>query len=150
MVLDLEIRRAKVADIDGIFEVEKTCFKTSWTKKSFFNELEYNPDAHYFVAEFDSEIVGYIGIWEILDEGHITNVAVLPEFRRMGVGRSLVQKIIDFSRAGNMIKRCTLEVRVSNEPARNLYSEMGFVDAGIRPKYYIDNDEDAYIMWIEL
>lgn len=92
------------------------------------------------------QVCGYVGVWKILDEGHITNVAVAPDYRRMHIGRAMLEALIEVTgQAG--IERYTLEVRASNEPAIRLYEGLGFKSEGIRPGYYEDNGEDAVIMW---
>jgi len=96
----------------------------------------------------DGKVVGYAGMWLILDEAHITNVAVHPGYRRNKIGRSLMLEII--RRAALMgINRMTLEVRPSNAPARRLYTALGFEERGLRKRYYTDTNEDAIIMWRE-
>jgi len=93
-------------------------------------------------------LIGYAGLWAIEDEGHITNVAVHPDYRRMHLGSILVDMLIAQTRLEGL-KRFTLEVRVSNQAAIALYEKFGFVSAGIRKGYYEDNNEDAMIMWLE-
>lgn len=133
-------------DIDEVLEIERASFSTPWSRESFQKEVTENALAVYIVAEVDMELVGYGGLWKILDEGHITNVAVKKESRGKGIGDALVMGIVDYcDRTG--IPNITLEVRESNMVARNLYKKHGFVDAGIRPGYYSDNNEDAVIMW---
>lgn len=143
------IRKARLDDTGDMFQIDEICFSLPWSEDAFFNEIECNPNAHYYVAESDGSILGYIGYWEILDEAHITNVAVKPEYRTKGIGRMLIKKVIDAAKKTNLY-RLTLEVRVTNLPAKKLYSSFGFLEAGIRPKYYIDNGEDAIIMWLEI
>ena len=97
-------------------------------------------------TEIAGHVCGYVGVWKILDEGHITNVAVAPEYRRMHIGRAMLETLFEVTgQAG--IERYTLEVRASNEPAIRLYEGLGFKSEGIRPGYYEDNGEDAVIMW---
>jgi ribosomal-protein-alanine N-acetyltransferase len=136
-----------VEDLEGIIEIENSSFTTPWSRNSFLHELFENERAVYLVAkdEFD-RLVGYIGMWIIFDEGHITNLAVHPNFRRRGVGSRLLKGLIAYGRREG-IKYLTLEVRRSNETAQNLYYKHGFVHMGVRRKYYLDNNEDALIMW---
>lgn len=142
------IREMAKSDVDKVFEVEKSCFNDYWSKKSFYDELK-NRLAHYFVAEIDEKIVGYMGFWTILDEGHITNVAVISDYRGMGIGNRLVENAIIWCKE-NFMSMMTLEVRQSNMVAQNLYKKYGFKLQGIRKEYYSDNKEDAWIMWCDL
>ena len=105
-----------------------------------------NKLAFYIVAEIAGQICGYVGIWKIFEEGHITNVAVAPEFRRKHIGRAMLETLISVTAEAG-IEKYTLEVRAGNEPAIRLYEGLGFKSAGIRPGYYEDNGEDAVIMW---
>lgn len=131
--------------IDGVFEVEKNCFEHHWSKDSFKKELK-NDVARYLVAKIDEKIVGYVGIWFVMDEGQITNVAVHSDYRGKKIGDELVKELVNLCKNNN-IASMTLEVRVSNIVAQNLYKKYGFKLAGIRKEYYSDNKEDAMIMW---
>ena len=168
---DLIIRRAEEKDVLAIEHIEKQCFAVPWSYESLHKDIVENGMAFYIVAEIasedggeaaeqsegtagqvcgDTEIAGhgcgYVGVWKILDEGHITNVAVAPEYRRMHIGRAMLETLFEVTgQAG--IERYTLEVRASNEPAIRLYEGLGFKSEGIRPGYYEDNGEDAVIMW---
>lgn len=139
----------RLRDIPGVLIVERLSFPTPWTRQMFLSELFDNDRAYYIVAKIDDRVIGYAGIWFIAGEGHVTNIAVHPDFRKQGVGRRLLQTLEDMirSRGGD---RMTLEVRVSNYWAQHLYRSMGFVATGIRKGYYRDNNEDAVIMWKEL
>lgn len=138
----------KEDDIEEILEIESQSFTTPWTRNAFLIELRENLLAQYIVAQVDNKVIAYAGIWKILNEGHITNIAVLREYRGMGVGNFLMDGLICHCMK-NSIDRMTLEVRESNTIARNLYRKYGFIDSGIRPEYYGDNKEDAIIMWRE-
>jgi len=142
---ELTIRRMKHDDLDSVLNVEKKSFITPWSKLMFLDELE-NIRARYFVAEVSGIIVGYAGFWIIMDEGHITNIAVDPSFRRMKIGSRLLEKIIETARE-NEVRALTLEVRKSNAAAISMYEKFGFKVEGIRKNYYSDTHEDAYIMW---
>lgn len=144
--MDITIRVMKEPDLDRIMEIEKKTFYPPWSREAFVLELTKNLLAKYIVAEIDNYVVGYGGIWLILDEGHITNIAVDEEYRGLGVGNRLVEGLIQLCIDRN-IKAITLEVRKSNEIAKSLYKKYGFKEYGIRPKYYSDNNEDAIIMW---
>lgn len=143
---DLVIREAEVRDIDHIVKLDELCFSVPWSRESIAREIIDNHLAFYIVAEIENTVVGYAGLWSIVDEGHITNVAVHPNFRKKGIGEALVKVILDNS-IRNGLKSHTLEVRFSNEAAIRLYEKMGFKAAGLRKKYYEDNGEDAIIMW---
>lgn len=132
-------------DLDQIMHIEKQCFSLPWSKTSFENEL-MNELAYYQCAEESGKILGYMGMWKIIDECHITNVAVLPEHRNKGIGSMLIKKMIEICKCSE-ISAMTLEVRVSNIPAIKLYKKFGFIAGGKRPKYYVKPVEDALIMW---
>lgn len=142
-------RDMALEDLDQIMILEELCFSVPWSRESFESEITKNDLAHYIVLEIDGKIVGYGGVWYIMDEGHITNVAIHSDYRKRGFGKKLVQAIIEKSLEHN-INHMTLEVRKSNIPAITLYERMGFKIAGTRPKYYADNNEDALIMWADL
>lgn len=144
----------RVRDVAGVLDVEKRSFTSPWSGAAFLHELLNNGKAHYLVARHSgggrrSRIAGYIGVWLIEDEGHITNVAVHPDFRRQGLGRMLMQSIEALCRKLGATSM-TLEVRVTNYGAQALYEELGYVASGVRPGYYRDNNEDALIMWKDL
>ncbi len=142
----LMIRQAKGEDARQIAEVEKACFSTPWSYESLNHDITENPRALYMTAEAGGKLCGYVGLWKIIDEGHITNVAVLPEYRRRHIARELLEAL--FASAEKQgIERFTLEVRAGNEAAKKLYAGLGFLEAGIRKAYYEDNGEDALIMW---
>ena len=143
---EMTIRQAGAADADAIYEIEKMCFPDPWSRASIRSELTENPRAFYVVAEIEGEIVGYAGLWWIVDEGHITNVAVKPGFRNRRIGSQIIEVLLDHT--GNEgIQHYTLEVRASNIAARALYEKFGFEVEGIRRGYYRVGHEDALIMW---
>lgn len=139
------IEMMDIKDLDEVIEVERQCFTTPWSRYSFICELKDNQFSHYIVAKHMDKIVGYAGMWVIIDEAHVTNVGVLPEYRGEGVGEFLMRSLIAVAkeRGANMM---TLEVRKSNYVAQNLYSKLGFEPIGIRRGYYMDDREDAVIM----
>lgn len=143
---DLTIRMADAADVDIIAQLEQICFTVPWTRESILRELEENSMALYFVAEVDGNPVGYGGMWIIVDEGHIINIAVLPQFRGRHIASLLMAVLIAFGETRG-VKRFTLEVRSSNEPAKAVYRKFLFKEEGLRRGYYQDNGEDAIIMW---
>ncbi len=142
---NLIIEEMTSKDIDGVFEVEKNCFEHHWSKDAFAKELK-NDVARYLVAKLDGKVVGYVGIWFVMDEGHITNVAVHSDYRGKKIGDELVKSLVNLCKENNIVSM-TLEVRVSNLVAQNLYKKYGFKLSGIRKEYYSDNKEDAMIMW---
>jgi len=151
--LPIFIEPMTLDDVDAVIEIERRSFPTPWSRAAFVSELLDNDRAHYMVARLKTEagprVVGYIGMWIIAGEGHITNVAVHPDYRQRGIGRRLLEAAADLCRSC-AARRMTLEVRVSNIVAQRLYEDIGFVSAGIRKGYYRDNNEDAIIMWKDL
>lgn len=145
---ELAIRSMKDKDLDGVHRVEQSCFSSPWTRNMFEDEL-YNLNAHYLIIEIERKIIGYVGFWKIIDEGHITNVAIHHDYRKLGYGKALITALIQKAKELDIIA-LTLEVRVSNIPAISLYESFGFVTSGCRKKYYQDNNEDALIMWLRL
>jgi len=128
--------------------VEKDSFSAPWSRSAFEEELSQNNLARYLVAVAGDVIVGYAGAWLVINEAHVTNVAVVGMYRREGIGRLLMEKLMELAR-NNFMESMTLEVRVSNAAARNLYSKLGFVEAGMRKNYYTETKEDALILWRE-
>ena len=139
------IRRMRMADLDEVTAIEQATFARPWSRESFRQELERNVAARYLVAEKDGQVVGYAGAWIILDESHITNIAVREDLRELGIGRKLTGALMQYiSNLGAAY--ATLEVRVSNMRAQHLYESLGFIRVGKRKKYYEDNQEDAWLM----
>lgn len=145
---ELVIRPAEPEDVNDIAEIEEICFTVPWSADSILKELTSNPLACYVVAEFEGKVVGYVGMWQILDEGHITNVAVRPEHRGQHIASTIIAVMLEIG-AQMGIVRYTLEVRSSNEAAKALYRSFDFKEAGLRKGYYEDNGEDAVIMWLD-
>jgi len=135
------------ADVDAVHEIETACFKTPWSKDSFLHEIKENQCARYVVVREDGRAIAYAGVWFIIDEGHITNIAVHPDKRGMGYGEMVTKAMIQLA-ADSGMNVMTLEVRRSNEIAQKLYHKLGFIDVGYRKKYY-ENTEDALIMFLE-
>ncbi|MCL1982983.1 MAG: ribosomal protein S18-alanine N-acetyltransferase [Clostridiales bacterium] len=140
------IKRASIGDVWPLAEMDKICFSQPWSEQSFYEEIVCNKLARYLIAEIGGVMAGYAGIWVVLDEGHITNVAVHPDFRRKGIAKALISSLIESS-AAEGVTMFTLEVRASNNDAISLYKRLGFTVHGSRKAYYDDNDEDAMIMW---
>lgn len=139
------IRKGEIRDVRGIASIEKACFPMPWSEETVLNEMQNNELATYIVAEFEGTIVGYIGFWRVMDTFDINNIAVLPEYRRRGIGRSLLERVLllmEEMSAENIF----LEVRPSNLAAIEMYRRAGFEEVGIRKAYYEDNGEDAIIM----
>ena len=143
---EMIIRNAQEKDVKSMAELDLICFADPWSEESFRNEILSNERAFYIVAEIEGEVVGYAGLWAILDEGHITNVAVSPAYRRKGIGKAIVGTLVEVAEE-NGLNSFTLEVRESNLPAQGLYEQFGFKPAGVRKGYYLDNGENAIIMW---
>lgn len=144
--MDLIIRQAEERDIKPMAEMDVLCFSAPWSEESFEKEIRENRLAFYIVAEIGDSMVGYAGLWCIVEEGHITNVAVHPDHRRKGIGEALVGVLLSHTIDIGILSH-TLEVRASNQAAISLYTKFGFEPAGIRKGYYADNGEDAVIMW---
>ena len=137
------------SEINDVMEIEKRAYgEHHWSKDSFYNELS-NDLAHYYSAfDENNNLAGYAGTWLIIDEAHITTIAIKPEMKRKKIGETLLQKIINLCYE-NGIKYITLEVRESNIPAIRLYEKYGFKSLGIRKGYYQNNNENALVMWTE-
>lgn len=138
-----------VKDIADVVKIEEEAFATPWTAEVFEHEMTGNNYAHYIVATNEEKVIGHCGMWIVLDECHITNIAVLKEYRGHGIGEKLLRESIQLCEELD-VKLMTLEVRVSNEVAQNMYRKLGFQDGGIRKNYYTDDREDALVMWVEL
>ena len=148
MSIQPRVRRMTLADIDQVHAIELLAFSSPWSKESLQGELTINPVARYLVVEdeISRQIIAYAGIWLILEEGHITNIAVHPDYRRQGYGRFVMLELLKLACCFG-VKAATLEVRPSNLAAINLYQSLDFSLAGLRPGYYTDNGEDALILW---
>lgn len=142
-------RKMREDDIDQVLEVEHASFTLPWSREAFYNELHNNKFAVYIVLEADQKIVGYCGVWVIIDEAHVTNVAILPEYRGRKLGEALMRKLIEVVKERGA-RTMTLEVRVTNYIAQSLYRKFGFQNGGIRKNYYTDNQEDALVMWVKI
>lgn len=134
-----------VDDVSAVHEIERLSFATPWPSYAFEQELRGNRLARYLVARAGDAIVGFAGVWLMVDDAHVTTFAVHPDWRRQGIGRQVLVNLVELSVAIGA-RRMTLEVRASNEPAQALYRSFGFVVAGRRPRYYTDDGEDALVM----
>ncbi len=145
----IHILKMTTEHIKQVHKIEEDCFSIPWSEKSFYDELTKNKMAIYIVAKEDDEIVGYGGMWHVINEGHITNIAVKKQHRKKGIGTKIINALIEIAKEKEMIG-ITLEVRVSNDIAKSLYKKSGFIIEGIRKEYYDDNKEDAIVMWKHL
>ena len=138
-----------IADLDDVMEIEEKAFTMPWSRWMFQRELaDRNNRAHFLAARSGSEIVGYIGFWLAMDnEAHIVTIAVRDDFQRKGVASTLMASALTLAVHLDADK-ATLEVRVSNIPAQELYKKLGFETAAIRQNFYSDTGEDAYVMWL--
>ena len=143
------IRAICEEDVRGIHEIETLCFPMPWSEESILHDVKENPVARWLVLDDgEGRVLAYAGMWFVLDEAHVCNVAVHPDFRRLGYGRRIFEALIELAMENSM-SMMTLEVRRSNTPAQNLYHACGFLDVGYRKRYYEDNKEDALIMYKE-
>lgn len=145
----LVYRKMMEQDIEGVLKIEEESFSLPWTRDSFCYEMRNNLHAYYVVAvDSEEEIIGFCGMWLVVDESHITNVAVTEKAKGHGVGEGLMREAIRIALEHDVVLM-TLEVRESNVIAQNLYRKLGFQNGGIRRNYYSDNQEDALVMWVE-
>lgn len=147
--MKVNMRPMCLEDLTTVSEIERLSFKTPWSRDVYEKELTENKYAYYYVIENEQQVVGYIGAWIIFDEVQVTNFAILPNERKKGYGHMLFQYLINKAllEGGKLM---SLEVRESNIAAQKLYQSFGLKKAGIRKRYYIDNNEDAIVMWVEL
>jgi [ribosomal protein S18]-alanine N-acetyltransferase len=146
--LTLRVEPMKVADIEAVHAIERASFPVPWPSYAFQQELDSNRMAHYLIARIGDEVVAYGGVWLMVDEAHVTSFAVLPAWRRHGIGGRLMLDLMALC-ADLGARVATLEVRLGNQAARLLYQRFGFRPVGVRPRYYSDNGEDALIMTTE-
>ena len=145
---NIEFYRMVQENADGVARVEAACMPVPWSRQSFWEEASHT-DAYYLIArdvDRDNLIVAYAGCWVLANEGHITNVAVDPDYQGQGLGRRLMNELTGRVKALG-VDSMTLEVRPSNTVAINLYTSLGFRSVGQRPKYYTNPVEAAEIMW---
>lgn len=144
-----KIQKMDYDHIDDILQIEELCYGAHhWSKDSFVAELNNKISSYYCILNEDNRCIGYMGIWKIVNEAHITNLSIHPDFQHQKLAhRLLLTSIKECYR--EKVKFITLEVRASNERAIKLYERFGFKSLGVRKKYYQDNNEDALIMWSE-
>ena len=145
---EIAIDDMKIEELTEIVSIETASFTTPWSETLFYNEI-FKAIAVSRVAKIDGKVVGHLCANVILDEGHILNLAVHPEFRGLGIASSLIKDMIDIMRDRNC-RSVFLEVRISNEQARIMYQKLGFSLLGTRKNYYISPVEDAVIMVLRL
>ena len=144
----IRVEPMTLRDLPEVQAIEQESFTTPWPPNAYRTELETNRLAHYLVARAEHRVVGFAGIWLMVDEAHITTFAVAPGWRRRGIGERLLVALLDLA-VERRANDATLEVRLSNLAARRLYEKYGFRPVGLRPRYYSDNNEDALIMTTE-
>ncbi len=130
--------------LDSLSDLEKICFTVPWSRNLFENDIS-NPMAYYVLAVLNNKVIGYCGLYKVLDEADITNIAVHPDFRGNGLAQMLLDNIFEHCKLSR-ISKITLEVRESNKKAINLYNKKGFRVVGERKNYYSDNRETAILM----
>jgi [ribosomal protein S18]-alanine N-acetyltransferase len=145
LIAPVVVEPMRPGDIPAVHEIERRSFSTPWPAYAFEQELSGNRMARYLVARAGDRVVGFAGIWLMVDEAHITTFGVDPDWRRQGVGLQMLLALDELSRS-MQARRMTLEVRVSNASAQALYARFGFAVVGRRQRYYTDNGEDALIM----
>jgi len=138
------VRRMTEQDLDEVMAIEKESFTLPWSRESYLGELK-NSFANYFVCDCAGDIAGYVGIWVVFEEAHITNVAVRKSYRSQGIGLALMAEAEKTART-KKATRILLEVRPSNDVALHMYENLSYIKTAIRPAYYSDNGEDAIIM----
>ncbi|MCD7780484.1 MAG: ribosomal protein S18-alanine N-acetyltransferase [Candidatus Gastranaerophilales bacterium] len=145
----IKISNMTKEDVEKVFELEELIHpEHHWSKDSFYNELANNLASYYCIKDNNDTILAYIGYWRIIDEAHITSIAVHPDYRRKKLAHVLLIKMIEDCYK-NMVKYITLEVRESNFPAIMLYEKFLFESIGMRKNYYQDNGENALIMFTQ-
>ena len=140
----MKIEKMTSEHLEQVCKIEKECFSHPWSLQSLESELN-NDTSYFLVATENDEVIGYIGMSVVIDEGYIFNVAVNVNHRKKGVATALVNELVTYGKKNNFYF-ITLEVRESNEKAKSLYSKFGFVKVGERKDYYSDPKENAILM----
>ncbi len=144
----LNIRRMSVEDVPAVTDIERVSFMgSSWTIDAFYHEILENNFAHYFIMEYENKVIGYCGIWIVVDQAQITTIAIEPNYRGLGLGQLMLKYVMNFASA--VATLMSLEVRVENHTAQHVYEKLGFEYGGRRKNYYGDG-EDALVMWVNL
>lgn len=146
---EMRIRKMEQLDIKDVMEIDQQTFTSPWNEEIFIHEVNENNYAHYFIVETDKEIIGYVGLWIVYEDAQITNIALLKKYRGYKIGEKLFGYALQYAHKQGA-ERLSLEVRMSNIVAQNLYRKFGLVPGGIRKKYYTDDNEDALVMWVNL
>ena len=146
--MTLQIRRMTLEDVPAVHEIDILSFSLPWPERSFRFELSGNPVSRSWVAEMDGKIAAMLVLWLIVDEAHVATIAVHPDFRRQGIGEQILLQALRSARVEGA-RRAFLEVRAGNVAAQSMYKKYGFEVAGVRPRYYKDNNEDAILMNLE-
>ncbi|WP_338031985.1 ribosomal protein S18-alanine N-acetyltransferase [Dehalobacterium formicoaceticum] len=146
MMMDIDFVPLQEEDLEQVIKIEQCSFPTPWSKQAFISEIYDNSLSYYCVGKLDGQVITYGGMWIIIDEAHVTNIAVHPDYRGRKIGENLLLHLIVQGIMRGAL-RMTLEVRPSNLSAQKLYQRMGFEAAGLRRGYYTDTKEDAIIMW---
>lgn len=143
----VSIEPMRRTDVTTVSSIERRCYATPWHENAYYTELS-NRSACYLVARLDGQVVGYGGMWVIMDEAHITTLAVDPPYQGQKIGERLLHAMLEEA-IFHGATRATLEVREHNHVAQNLYRKYGFREAAIRKNYYTDNGENAIVMWVD-
>lgn len=146
--LDVSLTSMKRRHVRDVLIIERKVYPRPWSAALFFSEISQRKTRHYVVAMSQKQLVGYGGLMVHGDEGHITTVAVDPEFQHAKVGTRILLDLIEEARSRSA-RSVALEVRVANWPAQRLYAWFGFRPVGVRRNYYAETGEDALVMWIE-
>lgn len=134
------IKLATKENVEDILKIENACFSTPWTEQGISESIA-DDNTYLYVAYIDGDVAGYMGVQIFSGDGFVTNVATLPQYRRMGIAKALINKVLQHE-----MNFLTLEVRESNTPAISLYKSLGFEEVGKRPRFYRNPDEDALLM----
>jgi ribosomal-protein-alanine N-acetyltransferase len=143
--VNITYRRMTLEDVPAVHEIDQLSFSLPWPESSFHFELSQNPISRSWVAEAEGKVIAMVVLWLIMDEAHIATIATHPDYRRKGIGEQLMLVALGKARQEGA-RRAFLEVRAGNLVAQMMYKKYGFVTAGIRRRYYKDNDEDALLM----
>lgn len=146
-MISITIHPMKEEDINQVLEIENLSFLDPWTRRMYLAEVRERNNSYFIVAKCGEKIIGYGGFWLVVDEAHLVNLAIHPDFRRQSIGTQIMHYLLTLAKQLEA-KRATLEVRESNIVAQNFYAKFGFIPVAYRKKYYSDTKEDAVIMWL--